>query len=116
MRSSSCMAKKRDYPAEEQGIEAEETAEELEQDMETGGKEADVYSSKGRKVLRDGDEVDDWEDGFMEGAEGGGQQAKCMRCGKDIKLDQCVEKEIDGELKWYCSMKCLTEYEKKKKK
>ncbi|MBI1971145.1 hypothetical protein HYS47_05325 [Candidatus Woesearchaeota archaeon] len=100
------------YPAEEQGIEKEETREEVEQDMQEGEKEADVYSSAGRKVLRDDDEVDDWEEGFMDGAEAGGGKAKCMKCGTIIEMSSCVEQDIDGELKWFCSDKCLKKYEK----
>lgn len=127
MRSSTGMAKKKSeetkksskndrvYPSEEQGIEPRKTREKAKEEMSTGEKEADVYSKVGRDALREDDEVDDWEEGFMDGAEGGGQRAKCMKCGAEIEVNTCVEKELDGELKWFCSAKCLAKYEKEKK-
>ncbi len=46
----------KDYPAEEQGIEPEETSEEKSEDMEHGEKDEDVYSEEGReKLVEDGE-------------------------------------------------------------
>ena len=109
------MPKQKVYPAKEQGTEPDETKEEKELDMGIGEKEADVYTEEGRELLKDNDEVEDWEEGFMEGASGSGQKAKCMKCGKDIEMNTCIEKEIEGELKWFCTAKCLTSFEKGKK-
>ena len=87
--------------------------EDIESEMEVGDLEADVYSDEGRDDLEENDELDAWEEGFMEGAEGAGQQGKCANCGKALLDDSTVEKEVDGELRWFCSDTCLDEYEQK---
>ena len=84
--------------------------EDVELDMETGKLEADVYSEPGREVLEEDDELKPWEEGFMKGASGPGQQGKCAKCGKALLDNSTVEKEIDGELKWFCSDDCLAKY------
>lgn len=85
-------------------------------DEEVGGEE--IYSDKGREKMLEDDEIEPWEEGFMEGAEGGGEKAKCANCGKVLEQDSMniIEKEIDNELKWFCSEDCVEKYEKKKLK
>ncbi|MDP7141307.1 MAG: hypothetical protein QF506_02995 [Candidatus Woesearchaeota archaeon] len=102
--------KEKVYPAEEQWSESE-TKEEVKEDMETGEKEEDVYTEEGREKLIEDDEINPKEEGFMEGAEGLGQNAKCRKCGKILK-DEFVEKEFDGDICRFCSDKCVEEYEK----
>ncbi|MAG08124.1 hypothetical protein CMO89_01520 [Candidatus Woesearchaeota archaeon] len=108
------MAEEKVYPAEEQGGKSE-TEEEIEEDMETGEKEEDVYTEEGREKLVEDDEIEPGEEGFMKGAEGLGQDSKCRKCGKILK-DEFLEKEIDGELHRFCSDKCAEEYEREKNK
>jgi|TARA_B100001971_G_C18105800_1_gene491418 hypothetical protein len=75
--------------------------------------EKDVYSEEGREDLVDNDEISSTEEGFMEGADGDGQGAKCRKCGK-LLLDDVVEKEINGEVCRFCSGKCADGFGKGK--
>ncbi|MFQ5475190.1 MAG: hypothetical protein ACE5DM_05105 [Candidatus Nanoarchaeia archaeon] len=75
-------------------------------EMETGDAEEDVYTEEGREQLVEDDEISTAEEGFMEGAEGLGQQGKCAVCGAILTEDNTVERKVDGELKWFCSDKC----------
>jgi len=54
--------------------EHEESADEVEQKMNTGEKATDVYSEEGRETLIEADEISESEEGFSEGAEGKGDQ------------------------------------------
>jgi len=74
----------KDYPAEEQGILPKETSEEIKDDFHTGTKEEDPYTQEGREVMEDEDEMDNVEQGFMEGASGGGQLAKDALTGEPL--------------------------------
>ena len=96
------------YPAKEQGIEPEKTSEEKKEDMEEGEKDEDVYSEEGREKLEEDDEIDDWEAGYMEGAEHKGEQAMCAHCRKVLRQgkDKIVEKEVKGRVLWFCSSEC----------
>lgn len=98
------------YPAEEQMEEKNE--DEIREEMEIGERDEEVYDEEGREKLLENDEISPAEEGFMEGAEGGGKGAKCRKCGK-ILLQDFVEKEIDGEIYRFCSNKCANSYEKK---
>ena len=73
-------------------------------------KETDVYSEEGREDLVDSDEITPEEEGFMEGAEGDGQKAKCRKCGKPL-VDDVVEREVNGETCRFCSDTCATKFE-----
>ena len=70
----------------------------------------DVYSEEGREELVDDDEISPEEEGFMEGAEGDGQGAKCRKCGK-VLIEKSVEREVEGEIYRFCSEKCATKFE-----
>jgi hypothetical protein len=98
------------YPEEEQGIEPEETSEEEKLDMDTGEKDEDVYSEEGREKLEEDDELEPWEEGYMEGAEHKGEQGMCAHCRKvlDQEKDQIVEKEVKGRVLWFCSEECAS--------
>ena len=76
-----------------------------------------VYSEEGRDSLVEDDEMEPWEQGFMEGAEDDGQGAKCRKCGKVlIGPDSIVEREIDGEVYRFCSEECAEKFEKEYRK
>ena len=104
-------------PSEEQGIEKPKTSEEIETEMEKGKKEETVYSEEGREKLAEDDEMEPFEQGFMEGAEGRGKKNSCAECGKQISEDDenIVEREIEGEVKWFCSEEHAENYAKKHK-
>lgn len=95
-------------PADEQGILKKETSEEKQLAMEKGEKDEDVYSEEGREELVEDDEIDAWEEGFSEGAEGKGELATCAHCGKVLNQSKkkLIEREIDGELFLFCSKEC----------
>ncbi len=89
-----------------------EDPEDVELLMETGRKDEDIYDDKGREQLVEDDEIEGWEEGFMKGAEGGGQDAKCRKCGKVLMgPEEIVEKKIRGHILRFCSELCGDAYE-----
>ena len=81
-------------------------------DEEYEMQEADVYESEGREKLVEDDAMSPEEAGFLQGAEGLGQDAKCRKCGKIlIEADEVIEKEIEGEIMKFCSDDCEEAYE-----
>ena len=76
-------------------------------------READIYTEKGLEELEEDDEIAPWEEGFMEGAKGGGQGAKCRKCGK-ILIDDFIERQIGDQIYRFCSEECSETYKKKK--
>jgi len=87
------------FPAEEQGIEREETSEEISQDMEHGEKDEDVYSEEGREKLVEDGEISPEEEGFMKGADDLGQLGKDALTGEPLMdIEDVVETEIDGQV------------------
>ncbi|MBW2971542.1 hypothetical protein KY359_00770 [Candidatus Woesearchaeota archaeon] len=92
------------------------TKDEKRLEMDTGEKEETVYTATGREKLEEDDEIDTWEEGFMEGAEDDGEQGKCANCGAAlIDPDDVVETKIKGKVTWFCSNNCLEEFKDKKK-
>ncbi len=105
----------RDQPSEEQGINLPETPEEEKQGMETGEKEEDVYSEEGRESLVEDDEIEPWEEEFMEGAEEKGEEGNCAHCGNVLSQEpeEVIEREIKGKKFKFCSDKCAQKGPKK---
>ena len=105
----------RAQPSEEQWQQTK-TSDEKKLDIETGIAEEDVYSEEGREEMTENDELSPAEEGFMEGAEGRGQLAKCDECGKILGQDKedIVEREFDGELFFFCSERCAEEFARKR--
>ena len=87
-------------------------------EMEIGQKDEDVYSEKGREHLVEDDEITPTEAGFMRGEEDGGKDAVCASCGQVLQEEHgdIVEKEIEGEIKHFCSSDCVEDFEKRKSK
>lgn len=73
----------------------------------------DIYSEEGREDEVEDDEIEPWEEGFMEGAEEGGQGAKCRNCGKILGVS-FVEEEINSKIHRFCSENCAKVFVKKK--
>lgn len=104
----------RDYPAEEQGILPAESSEEIESEMERGEKEEDIYTPEGREKLEEDAEIESWEEGFMEGASGGGQLAKDALTGEPLMgADKIVELEIEGKRYRFTSSENAKKFRKK---
>ena len=75
--------------------------------------EDDFETEEGREEAMDDDELEPWEEGFLEGASKEGQLGKCANCGDMLTEENCVEKKIEGELHRFCSEKCQEKYEEK---
>lgn len=74
----------------------------------------DIYDEEDREQLVEDDEIEPWEEGFMKGAEGGGQDAKCRTCGKVLMgPEDIVEKKIKGHILRFCSELCGDSFEDK---
>src|SRR3989338_7865775 len=71
-------------------------------DVELEEDEEDLYSEEGREEAMEDDEVDELEEGFMKGYEGGDKLAKCALCKKPLKQN-FIEEELHGELHRFCS-------------
>lgn len=84
----------------------------MDEEKEESEENRDIYSEEGREELVEDDEIEPWEGGFMQGAEGGGQGAKCRKCGKMLGDKNFVEKEIDGDVLRFCSEDCANKYDK----
>jgi ribosomal protein L24E len=83
--------------------------------IEEGEKDKSVYGEEGREQLVEEDEIEPFEEGFMEGAEGRGKKSCCAECGKALNSDkgQLFEREFNGETLWFCSDKHAHNYAKK---
>ena len=75
--------------------------------------EDDLETEEGREEAAEDDELEPWEEGFMEGASREGQLGKCANCGDMLTEENCIEKKMDGELHRFCSQKCFEKYEEK---
>lgn len=76
--------------------------------------EKDIYSKEGREDLVEDDAIEPWEEGFMRGAEGLGQDAKCRFCGDVfIGADSVFEEEINGEVMRFCSVEHAEKFKEK---
>lgn len=104
-----------DEYAKEEGMEDEpeeheESSEDLKKEMDEGKKEEDVYTEEGREELTEDDEIDPWEEGYVEGVKGK-ETLKCRNDGKVI-IGKPIERIIDHETYWFCSEKCAENFKK----
>jgi len=98
-RGPAVSSKAKFYPAEEQGIEKEKSPEEKESDMIRGEEDEDIYQREGREMLESDDEIEPWEEGFMEGASGAGQLGKDALTGEPLRdIENVIEVGIDGKV------------------
>ena len=85
------------YPAEEQGILKDKTRQVRKEEIDSGELDDDIYEPEGREYREESDEIEPWEEGFMEGASGPGQLAKDALTGEPLMdSDDVFEAEIDG--------------------
>lgn len=96
-----------------QSGEEDETSDEKTLHMRTGKDEKDVYSHEGREELIEENEIEDWEEGFAEGAEGVGHEGHCMNCKKMLDEDSTFEAVMNKKKYLFCSEKCLIQFKKK---
>ncbi|MBI2148520.1 hypothetical protein HYU23_02475 [Candidatus Woesearchaeota archaeon] len=84
-------------------------------DFEEGDHEDDIYDEEGREELEESDEINELEEGFMEGYEEGEHQAKCAECGKVLIGENFLEEELDGKHYRFCSEECAAGFETHRK-
>lgn len=82
----------------EQGILLEETADEKKMKMKLGEEDEDIYTPEGQEEEVEEDEIEPWEEGFMQGASGAGQLGKDALTGKPLVGRNVIETEIGGKL------------------
>ncbi|MDP6642263.1 MAG: hypothetical protein QGF74_02715 [Candidatus Nanoarchaeia archaeon] len=88
----------------------------IEETVENEDKELrDVYSEEGREESIEDDEIDEVEQGFMQGYDAGDRLAKCSLCLK-ILSDDFIEEELKGELYRFCSEEHAETYKRKLEK
>ena len=86
------------YADEEQGILPKETLDVRKTKMKAGEEDEDIYTDDGAEALEEDDEIEPWEEGFMEGASGTGQLGKDALTGKPLMdVEDVVEMEIAGK-------------------
>jgi len=87
-------------------------------DFEDGEHEGDIYDEEGREELLEDDEIQDSEEGFVEGYEHGEHEAKCANCGIILNdlAENIIEEEINGEYYRFCSEECADKFEVGKKR
>jgi len=82
-------------------------------DDEVPKEEENVYTEEGRESLVENDEISPLEEGFMEGAEDGGQEGKCRLCGEPLgDAENVFEREVKGSLERFCSSDHAEKYAK----
>jgi hypothetical protein len=75
----------------------------------------DVYSENVRENMVEDGEMTAAEEGFLEGASGGGQGAKCRKCGKVLSDDFIERRSDDNEILRFCCDECCDKYFEEKK-
>lgn len=101
------------YPEEEH----DEPEDEKDLHMKIGEDDEDIYEEEGQKALTENDELEPWEEGFVEGAAGMGQLGKDALTGKPLMdADEVVEMELDGKLYRFANAKNAEKFREKRKK
>jgi len=77
-------------------------------------REESIYNEEGMQEAIDADEIDEFEQGFMQGYENEEKSAKCSLCNKilDNKEEDIIEVEFEGEIYRFCSEKCAETFKK----
>ena len=106
--------KEESYPDEEQGPFHKDTKDEKRLHMKTGEDDEDIYDDEGRQALKDDDEIETWEEGFIAGASGAGQLGKDALTGKPLMgADEVIELELEGRVYRFVSEKNAEAFKKK---
>ncbi len=103
------------YPADEQGILKPKTSDEKDQVMKLGEEDEEVYTAKGREKLEEDDELESWEEGFMEGATDAGQLGKDALTGEPLlDVEDVVELEFEGKMYRFVNQKNARKFVEKR--
>ncbi|MBI4448755.1 hypothetical protein HY641_01875 [Candidatus Woesearchaeota archaeon] len=104
------MAKRpQDKFTKDSDLEDKKSKDDEELKMHLGEEDKDIYNEDGAEELREDDEIDDWEEGFMEGASGMGKGPFCAHCGEELSdSKKCVEQIINGKHVTFCGDACAS--------
>ncbi len=103
-------------PDEEMKI-TKRTKDDIEAEMKAGKADEDIYTKEGQELLEEDDEIETWEEGFMEGAADDGQLGKDALTGASlIDADNIYEVEFEGKNYRFVSEKNAIEFLNKKEK
>ena len=69
----------------------------------------DIYSENYIETLEESDEIDEAEEGFMQGYNEGKLATECMRCRKVLDSN-FIEEKISNETYRFCSGRCAGKY------
>lgn len=96
---------------EDEPEEHAERPEEFKIEMDEGMREEDVYTEEGREDLTESDEIELWEEGYVEGVKGK-KTLICRNC-KRVIVGAPIEKEIEHKIYWFCSDRCAENFKKR---
>lgn len=91
----------------------EDDSDERELRMKKGDADEDVYSEEGRELLEEDDEIETWEQGFIEGEEEGGQLGKDALTGAPLMGDKVIQVKIKGRLYRFANEKNAKKFREK---
>ncbi len=104
------------YPSEEQGILKTKSEDDEEKAMIEGNEDEEVYTSKGREKLEEDDEIETWEEGFMEGASDAGQLGKDALTGEPLMdVEDVYELQFNGKMYRFVNEKNAKKFLEKQK-
>ena len=82
-----------------------------------GELDEDIYDPEGRDYQEESDEIEPWEEGFMEGASDAGQFGKDALTGEPLMdSDDVFEAEIDGKFYRFANKENAKKFRDKIKK
>ncbi len=77
--------------------------------MSEENKEFNVYNEA--EKLKENDEIDPEEEGFMKGYEDDIDESSCSNCNKILEDTDFIEEDINGKVHRFCSRKCADAFE-----
>lgn len=93
------------------------TKDDIEAEMKAGKADEDIYTKEGEELLEEDDEIEPWEEGFMEGAADDGGLGKDALTGASLtNADNIYEVEFEGKEYRFVSEKNAIEFLNKKEK
>ena len=94
----------------------EDDSDERELKMKKGEVDEDVYSQEGRELLEEDDEIETWEQGFIEGEEEGGQLGKDALTGASLMGDKVIQVKFKGRVYRFVNEKNAKKFREKLEK
>ncbi len=104
------------YASDEQGILKTKSEDDEEKAIIEGDEDEEVYTSKGREKLEEDDEIETWEEGFMEGASDAGQLGKDALTGEPLMdVEDVYELQFNGKMYRFVNEKNAKKFLEKQK-